>query len=133
MIAIENDKRLFTISCLLEIFYSFFFPEDFQRNISFLTILLLHDGMAKKIFGGLKDCRILNITWVSYGKYGKVPSQFYSSAYWASEASPTLGCSIEISRDICRNVCRGPKSVGGITWAKRAHAQSQYWAVKSDQ
>ena len=30
-------------------------------------------------------------------------------------------------------VCRGPKNVGGITWAKRAHAQSQYWAVKSDQ
>ena len=30
-------------------------------------------------------------------------------------------------------VCRGPKSVGGITWAKHAHAQSQYWAVKSDQ
>ena len=29
--------------------------------------------------------------------------------------------------------CSGPKSVGGITWAKRAHAQSQYWAVKSDQ
>ena len=25
------------------------------------------------------------------------------------------------------------KSVGGITWAKRAHAQSQYWAVKSYQ
>ena len=52
---------------------------------------------------------------------------------WASEASPTLGCSIEISRDIYMCVCRGPKSVGGITWAKRAHAQSQYWAVKSDQ
>ena len=30
-------------------------------------------------------------------------------------------------------VCRGPKSVGGNTWAKHAHAQSQYWAVKSDQ
>ena len=60
---------------------------------------------------------------------------------WASEASPTLGCSIEISRDIymyvgryvCMYVCRGPKSVGENTWAKRAHAQSQYWAVKSDQ
>ena len=52
---------------------------------------------------------------------------------WASEASPTLGCSIEISRDICRYVCRSwSKSVGGNTWAKRAHAQSQYWAVKSD-
>ena len=34
---------------------------------------------------------------------------------------------------ICACVRRGPKSVGGITWAKRAHAQSQYWAVKSDQ
>ena len=53
---------------------------------------------------------------------------------WASEASPTLGCSIEISRDIyIMCVCRGPKSIGGITLAKRAHAQSQYWAVKSDQ
>ena len=30
---------------------------------------------------------------------------------------------------ICACVCRGPKSVGGITWAKHAHAQSQYWAV----
>ena len=30
-------------------------------------------------------------------------------------------------------VCRGPKSVGGIMWPKRVHAQSQYWAVKSDQ
>ena len=26
--------------------------------------------------------------------------------YWASEASPTLGCSIEISRDIYLCVCR---------------------------
>ena len=55
---------------------------------------------------------------------------------WASEASPTLGCSIEISRGmsvVCMYVCRGPKSVGGNTWAKLAHAQSQYCAVKSDQ
>ena len=57
---------------------------------------------------------------------------------WASEASPTLGCSIEISRDIYiyMSVCMSvvvQKSVGGITWAKRAHAQSQYWAVKSYQ
>ena len=34
---------------------------------------------------------------------------------------------------VCVCVCRGPKSVGGITWAKRAHAQSQYWEIKSDQ
>ena len=49
---------------------------------------------------------------------------------WASEASPTLGCSIEISRDIYMSVCLScPKCVGGITFA---HAQSQFWAVKSD-
>ena len=51
--------------------------------------------------------------------------------YWASEASPTLGCSIEIPRDIyiCRYVCHVLKCVGGITYA---HAQSQFWAVKTD-
>ena len=51
---------------------------------------------------------------------------------WASEASTTLGCSIEISRDImCRFVCLGmPKCVGGITWTKNAHAQLR--AVKND-
>ena len=38
-----------------------------------------------------------------------------------------------VGRYVCMYVCRGPKSVGGNTWAKRAHAQSQYWAVKSDQ
>ena len=54
---------------------------------------------------------------------------------WASEASPTLGCSIEISRDIyiCVSVVCQINCVGGITWIKHAHAQSQYWAVKSDQ
>ena len=63
--------------------------------------------------------------------------------YWASEASHTLGCSIEISRDIYIYVCLSyvksreitwnhVKS-REITWIKHAHAQSQYWAVKSDQ
>ena len=52
---------------------------------------------------------------------------------WVSEASPTLGCSIEISRDIymCRFVCPPyAKCIGGITWPKHEHAQSQFWAVK---
>ena len=53
--------------------------------------------------------------------------------YWASEASPTLGCSIEISRDICNMlvclVCQ-INCVGGITWTKHAHAQSFFLAVK---
>ena len=33
-----------------------------------------------------------------------IPRYFYNHVFannWASEASPTLGCSIEISRDIC--------------------------------
>ena len=33
---------------------------------------------------------------------------------------------------ICRYVYRVPKCVGGITWSKHAHAQSQFWAVKTD-
>ena len=32
-------------------------------------------------------------------------SDRYLSHCWASEASPTLGCSIEISRDICIYIC----------------------------
>ena len=53
----------------------------------------------------------------------------HAACNWASEASPTLGCSIEISGDIymyvgmsvvCQINC-----VGGITWTKHAHAQSQ--------
>ena len=51
---------------------------------------------------------------------------------WASEASPTLGCSIEISRDdmfICMSVCLVCQinCVGGITWTKHAHAQSLFF------
>ena len=45
-------------------------------------------------------------------------------------ARPVMGTIFLVNVYMC--VCRGPKSVGGITWAKRAHAQSQYWAVKSD-
>ena len=61
---------------------------------------------------------------------------YWLKTNWAREASPTLGCSIEISRDIYIYVGMSvvvQKSVGGITWAKRAHAQSQSWAVKSYQ
>ena len=55
-------------------------------------------------------------------------------ANWASEASPTLGCSIEISRDIyiyvhvsvvCQINC-----VGGITYGPRACSKSFFWRLK---
>ena len=47
----------------------------------------------------------------------------------ASEASPTLGCSIEISRDIYMSVCRMSvvcqiNCVGGITCGPRACLKS---------
>ena len=45
---------------------------------------------------------------------------FCESANWASEASPTLGCPIEISCDIYIYVCA------------KTHAQSQFWAVKPE-
>ena len=52
-----------------------------------------------------------------------------SIGYWASEASPTLGCSIEISRDIYMSVCRMSvvcqiNCVGGITYGPRACSKS---------
>ena len=54
-----------------------------------------------------------------------------STINWASEASPTLGCSIEISRDIyvvgmsvvCQINC-----VGGITWPTRM--LKVFWEAK---
>ena len=52
------------------------------------------------------------------------------NSYWASEASPTLGCSIEISGDIYVGMYVGMSvvcqinCVVGITWTKHVHAQS---------
>ena len=57
---------------------------------------------------------------------------------WASEASPTLGCSIDfrviyICVSVRRSMCLCvQKCIGGITWPKHAHARSQIWAVKTD-
>ena len=57
------------------------------------------------------------------------PMVFVCLTNWASEASPTLGCSIEILRDI--HICVGMSvicqinCVGGITLTKHTHAQSQ--------
>ena len=50
---------------------------------------------------------------------------------WASEASPTLGCLIKISRDIyiCRYVCRVLKCVGGIT-GTHAHTRVIHFDYK---
>ena len=57
---------------------------------------------------------------------------------WASEASPTLGCSIEISRDICCRSVVGMSvvcqinCVGGITCGPRACSKSFFLAVKPE-
>ena len=61
---------------------------------------------------------------------------------WASEASPTLGCSIEILRDIY--ICMSTivygktiqkncmlKRVGGIKYSKHTHAQSPFWEFET--
>ena len=46
-------------------------------------------------------------------------------------ARPVMGTIFLVSLIyVCACVCRGPKSVGGITCA---YVQSQYWAVKSGQ
>ena len=56
-----------------------------------------------------------------------------------AKLAPTLGCSIEILRDICQYVCLWethtkicmPKCVGRITWSKHEHAQSQFWEFET--
>ena len=61
----------------------------------------------------------------------------FNNFNWASEASPKLGCSTEISRDIC--ICVG-RSVGMSvvskvrTWnyVAHVHAQSHFGAVETD-
>ena len=50
----------------------------------------------------------------------RLPFQFFFN--WASEASPTLGYSIKILRDIYyvgRYVCRVPQCIGRIKWPMR--------------
>ena len=51
---------------------------------------------------------------------------------WASETSPTLGCSIEISGDIyCRYVvCLSYVKLTARNYVAHAHAQSLFWVVK---
>ena len=52
---------------------------------------------------------------------------------WASEPSPTLGCSIEISRDIIIFMCLLWSKMRKQNYvAKHAHAQGQFGAVKTD-
>ena len=41
---------------------------------------------------------------------------FQSFLIGRAKRAPTLGCSIEISRDIYICVCRGPKCARRITW-----------------
>ena len=67
------------------------------------------------------------ISQTSYRTY-----KIYSSYELARPIMGTIFL-VYIYMSVGMYVCRGPKSVGGNTWAKRAHAQSQYCAVKSDQ
>ena len=60
--------------------------------------------------------------------YPEVIGRAKRAPHWGVQSRFRVVC-----RSVCMYVCRGPKSVGGNTWAKRAHAQSQYCAVKSDQ
>ena len=58
-----------------------------------------------------------------------------TSNNWASEASPTLGCSIEISRDIYMYmyICRYVSYVKLTAWRNyvaHAHAQSHFLGGK---
>ena len=76
----------------------------------------------------MTQCQVKCIYSNLLGLYSDTVPLKVKCIYWASEASPTLGCSIEILRDIYMYVClssivygktiqknRMLKSVGGIT------------------
>ena len=76
-------------------------------------------------FGFLLHSILFLISQTSYRTY-KIISSYELARH-------IMGTIFLVNIYICRYVCRGPKSLGGNTWGKRAHAQSQYWAVKSEQ
>ena len=64
---------------------------------------------------------------------GDIASKIWLSVIGRAKQAPHWGVQSRFHVMYIMCVCRGPKRVGGITWAKHAHAQSQYWEVKSDQ
>ena len=78
----------------------------------------------------------MEIKWIQISAFTVKPEKLAAKIIGRAERAPHWGVQSRfrvIYIYICACVCRGPKSVGGITWAKHAHAQSQCWAVKSDQ
>ena len=45
-------------------------------------------------------CIVINLNYFIINEFSNVCPNFIHFLHWASEASPTLGCSIEISHDI---------------------------------
>ena len=84
--------------------------------LTFFCNLLFHLNNNKFII--VKLCRLL-IHWLAIFIHYKFVFLFWFTQLhtenidvnWASEASPTLGCSIKISRDLCRYVC--------LSWSKK--------------
>ena len=58
-------------------------------------------------------------------------SSVKSISYWASEASPTLGCSIEISRDIVYSLYVGLSTILWETQLKKNVCQNAWEDLRS--
>ena len=95
--------------------------QDFEKGGSGYRVVG-HDegeGAGARSFYTMDDleCQIFNRNNnLSSPSFLDASVKTFYKHYWASEASPTLGCSIEISRDIYLCVCRGPKCARRITW-----------------
>ena len=66
---------------------------------------------------------------MSRGNFKRGISLLYHGCYRSNHG---INIYIYIYMSVGRYVCRVQKCVGGITWPKCAHAQSQVWAVKTD-
>ena len=101
-------------------------PESYT-NVPPQTTLLKQDPQEKEKIETNNNSHLLSQAIQVSFKLHNIISMLNITCNWASEASPTLGCSIEISRDIyiymsvcCMSVVCQINCVGGITYGQRA-------------
>ena len=102
-----------------------------NNTLPVLTLLLQYLKIALSLHNQIrspkKTTTKTSFTYVTYDTDNVVGN-------WTSEVSPTLGCSIEISRDIYIFMCLSWFKMHTQNYvAKHAHAQDQFGAVKTDQ
>ena len=92
----------------------------YGRRFSIKIMMSSHPPLSRNMTSYVKLRTYVSTRSKVIGRAKRAPHWGVQSRFRVIYMSVCLSCVVQ-------------KSVGGITWAKRAHAQSQYWAVKSYQ